>query len=367
MSLYSSDEARVHDDIHGNEIKISSFPNPFQGNPYLNLLYSSLESEGVGYFPSGYFGQEWLRGNKNNATFIHFHWVGKFYENANGENSIPRLAMFLGKIWFARMLGYKVIWTAHNLYPHNRSRNLKAWIFRFLFVHSVNIVFVNFNRAKDEVARLFLLRSNVHVIPHGNYRPVYPVIPKQMDAKKALGLINSQFVFLLFGAIDPYKGPHSAIQSFSGFQRNDVRLIIKGQCLVPDYAEHLKALAGVDNRIELQIGRDDVSDAEVCQWMSAIDCVVAPYKDIFTSGVLYLAATFGKPIIAPRLGCFIEFEEEEFVFLYDPARIEIELFQCMERVLSADRDAVSEAAIKFADNHAWPDIAKKAARVLHDY
>lgn len=346
---------------------ISSFPNPFPGNPYLTLLYSSLRNFGFSYVDSGYFGQEWLRKNSGVIDYLHFHWVGGYYENLQGENSFPRLAIFLGKIWVARILGFRIIWTAHNLYPHNRKRNFKSWIFRLLFVHSVNIVFVNFKSAKNDIAKIFWRRSNVYAIPHGNYRPVYPNIPLQEDARRSLGLEKDKIIYFLFGGISPYKGPHAAIAAFSKVCSEHGKLVIKGQCLIPEYAEKLKAMAESDSRVDLQLGHHDVSDPEVCQWMSAIDCVVAPYEDIYTSGMLYLAATFGKPIIAPRLGVFAELEHEGFIFLYDPLRVDTELPECMTKILSMDQEAIARAATRFADMHEWLDIAKEAATILKNY
>ena len=217
------------------------------------------------------------------------------------------------------------------------------------------------------MANIFWRRSNVFVIPHGNYRPVYKNIPSQDDARQKLRLASNYVIYFLFGGISPYKGPHTAIKSFLKFEATQARLVIKGQCLLPKYAETISTMAAPDSRINLQLGSEDVPDSEVCLWMSAIDCVIAPYEDIYTSGMIYLAATFGKPVIAPRLGVCAELENEDFIFLYDPAHVDTELPECLAKVLSADRMAIAKAATKFSDMHEWSDIAKEAASILKDY
>lgn len=345
-------------------VTISAFPNPFLGNPYLQLLYSNLKRAGVSYVKSGHFGQEWLRENRGLIDYVHFHWVGGFYEDASGKVSFLRLIVFLGKIWFARLLGYQIVWTAHNLYPHNRERNWKARIARFLFVNSVSLVFVNFPKGVDDIKKIFHRSKGVFVVPHGNYREIYPSIPDRALARSRLGLPEGAYIYLLFGGISPYKGAHCAIEAIQKLDDPNAVLVVLGQCLLPDYREKLRALAAQDCRVQLRIGDKDVPDSEVSVWMSAIDCVVAPYQDIYTSGMLHLATTFGKPIVVPQLGVFVEMQDDPFVYSYDPDRIAGELPLRMKEVRSADVDVVREAAFRFADAHEWSDIGRQAAEVL---
>jgi len=49
-----------------------------------------------------------------------------------------------------------------------------------------------------------------------------------------------------------------------------------------------------------------VSEEDVPLFHHACDCVVFNYRQILTSGGVALAKSYGKPIIAPRLGCLHE-------------------------------------------------------------
>lgn len=345
-------------------MKISSFPNPFAGNPYLSLFYSALSEHGVSYVRSGHFGQEWLRENRGKIDFLHFHWVGAFYEDASGAISFSRLAAFLLKIWFARLLGYQIVWTMHNLYPHNRKRDWKAWLCRFLFLHSINAVFVTFEKASDDLRRIFRKEKNVFLLPHGNYRPVYPSIPTRNEARDRLGLNRDDFIFFLFGGISPYKGAHAAIRAMQEPSLEGSRLVVMGQCLNGDYEQQLTSLASGCSNVDLRLGKLDVSDEDVCLWMAAIDCVVAPYSDVYTSGMLYLAATFEKPIVSPKIGVFAGLEDVEFVFLYDASATPAGLPLAMRRAQEAEQAVVSSAARCFSDRHEWSAITARAAQSL---
>lgn len=341
------------------KLRISSFPNPFAGNPYLTVFYAALERKGVEYVRSGHFGQEWLRANRGQIDVIHFHWVGVYYEDSHGKVSFGRLFAFLMKIWFARALGYQVVWTMHNLYPHNRPRDWKAWLCRFLFLHSISAVFVTFKMAATDIERLFRRRRNVFLLPHGNYKDVYPQIPARSEARAQLGLPDDPFIFFLFGGISPYKGAHTAIQAMDQLRGKGVRLVVMGQCLIPDYEAEINRLAAGNPDVTLLIGKDDVPDEEVCRWMAAVDCVLAPYDDIYTSGMLYLAATFGKPIIAPRIGVFEELGDAPFVYRYEKQDIKVGLPDQMIRASEGDAVRVGQAARAFSDAHDWSLITER--------
>jgi glycosyltransferase involved in cell wall biosynthesis len=51
--------------------------------------------------------------------------------------------------------------------------------------------------------------------------------------------------------------------------------------------------------------------------MSAADVLVLPFQDILTSGSALLAMSFGKPVIAPRMGCIPEIFDSKGAFLYN--------------------------------------------------
>ncbi|MFO1432210.1 MAG: glycosyltransferase [Candidatus Competibacteraceae bacterium] len=352
---------------HSSVPVIASFPNPFPGNPYLALLYTHLERESVKYQYSGHFGQEWLRANRGKITFLHFHWIGEYYADSNGNPSILRMLIFVAKIWLARSLGYQIIWTMHNLYPHDRKSTFKEWFCRLLFIQSVNLIFINFPGARDDLRRLFRRTRNIFVVPHGNYRPIYLDIPDREIARRALGLSDEDYIFFLFGGIRPYKGVHKAIAALAQLTDERITLIVMGQCLDQKYQSQLITLAENDKRVKLMLSKEDIPDDLMNLWMAAVDCVLAPYENIYTSGTLYLAATFGKPIISPRKGIFIELDDVPFVITYDPEADTSTLATKLSEVKQADLDKIQQSARQFADAHEWSDIAKHISKILYSH
>jgi len=331
------------------------------------MLYQSLGEHGVMYVPSAHLGQSWLREMRGKIDFIHLHWPGYSYENNQKRISIWLLINFIARIWFGRLLGYRFLWTVHNLFPHDRQRGVLAWVARFLVVHSVNIILVNFDTAKDDIARLFLRRKRVHVVPHGNYRLVYPEIPSQALARERLGIESGTRNFILFGGINPYKGAHAAIEAFKQLKETDLRLYIVGQCLQPSYQKLLTKLSNDDNRIRLNLGKDDLPDIKVVDWIASTDVVLAPYREVYTSGVLHLATTFGKPIVAPQQGVFKTLNREAFAYIYSFEEEKQMLPNKMIAAICQFQDqAVAKSAKIFADRHDWSFIAKDLTIILQE-
>lgn len=343
-------------------VAISSFPNPFPGNPYLDILYRHLAQEGILYVRSGHFGKEWLFANRGRVDWIHIHWPGYVYSDGKGGASLLKASIYVAKLWLARILGYRIVWTLHNLYPHNRRRNWKEWLARALIVHSVNTIVLTFPAAREDVRR-FGRRGWFPVIPIGNFRPVYPVIPDRLAARSALAIDPHAYVFLVFGGITPYKGAHAGIEAMRRIDSPTARLFVVGQCLEIGYRQHLETLAAEDPRVRLELGRNDIPDELVALWMSATDCVVAPYESVYTSGVLYLAATFEKPIVTPNIGMFATLSREDFVRKYDwltPQGIA----ETMNQVMITDQSSLARSARRFADAHEWKDIARRFSAIL---
>jgi len=148
-------------------LRISSFPNPYPGNPYLTLFYDHLRENGVDYVRSGYFGRSWRREKRGKIDYLRFHWPSFDYSAAAARRSLAAMAKIIGNVHAARMMGYKIIWTMHNLYPHERQNATLEWLFRFAFVRSVDLVFVHSPAARDDLWRRSRRRRSVHVVRIG--------------------------------------------------------------------------------------------------------------------------------------------------------------------------------------------------------
>ncbi|HLY39427.1 MAG TPA: hypothetical protein VKU61_15390, partial [Candidatus Binatia bacterium] len=101
-----------------------------------------------------------------------------------------------------------------------------------------------------------------------------------------------------------------------------------------------------------------VPDAEVQVFMNAADLVVLPYRAVLSSGAAMLALSFGRGIVAPRVGCLAELERTGAAILYDPA-VADGLAAALRRALDADAAALGERARRFARSLSWDAIARR--------
>jgi glycosyltransferase involved in cell wall biosynthesis len=107
---------------------------------------------------------------------------------------------------------------------------------------------------------------------------------------------------LFFGRITEYKGLDVLIRAFqmSQVRTPDLQLHIIGEGDMRPYGHLLAAARNVT------VVNRWVSDEEVPEIFQSADIVVVPYTSASQSGVIALAASFGRPVIATRVGAISE-------------------------------------------------------------
>jgi glycosyltransferase involved in cell wall biosynthesis len=222
---------------------------------------------------------------------------------------------------FLAVLRIPVVWTVHNLYNHERkNRRLERFAYGLAF-RTASKVIVHCGHAASRLRsqlRAAATRSQkIVVVPHGNYASAYPNAISRADARARLGLAEGDFVFLSLGAIREYKGGVELADAFAAIDPpRDTKLVIAGPLSDDRVRRRLcEQMATLGDRALLR--PDFVAREDIQIYLNAADVFVAPFRDILTSGSVILALTFGKPVIAPRIGCLPETLGEASDLLYD--------------------------------------------------
>jgi glycosyltransferase involved in cell wall biosynthesis len=159
---------------------------------------------------------------------------------------------------------------------------------------SLDVVFVLGERAREQVLETWRPRGPVVVIPHGDERALRAgrPIPPVADAPPTV---------LFFGTWSPYKGVDVLLDCWPEVLRHvpAARLVLAGSPADAD----LNALLGRVDALERVDARPGyVPTDQVAQLFAAARVVVVPYLRASQSGVVHLAYTFERPVVATAVG-----------------------------------------------------------------
>lgn len=270
---------------------------PRDGNPYQELLHDQLRRRGarIRYAaqltPSHTLNLlllplELAAARLTGTRLAHLHWVFGF--GLPGGRRTRRAA----QLWFAvviaviRLLGLRLVWTAHNVLPHEPVFADERAARRRL-VRASDLVIAHSLPTLDGLAAIRAHPRRVAVIPHGPF-PAPPLPPPQARGR-----------FLFLGAIAEYKGVEDLLAAFAALPRHvRATLTVAGSCPDPGLAARLRALADrAAGRVTLRLQR--VPDDELADLYAAADIVVLPFRRVTTSGSALLALGHGRPLLIP--------------------------------------------------------------------
>lgn len=349
---------------------IASFPPVLKTNPYQRLLYTELEELGFPLANNSTLRMRWLWRARKRVRFLHFHWVHGYYRFARGPGPLcgvlswVLLAAFAGRLVLARALGYRVVWTVHQVFPHEKGnvlldrsgRRILAALATTLLAHDVETA----GRARSA----FASRRVVHVVPHGSYVGVYPERRARAAVRGELGIPEDARALLCFGDLRGYKDVELLLGAFADAAHDGLVLVVAGSPRNASDGDAVRAAAADDPRIfpVLRFVPDDA----VAELFHACDVAVIARGDGGTSGSLILALSMGMPTIAADTGAYRELVGVDAGWLFRPGD-RASLAAAIGRAASEDgqrlalRAAAASARVAQLD---WRVIATQTAQIL---
>jgi len=233
------------------------------------------------------------------SQIFHILWNNKF-------EFFDRTLLML----YYKLLGKKIVFTAHNVNAGKRDAN-DSWLNRVTLraqYHLADHIFVHTELMKKQLIEEFQIREEfASVIPFGINNSVPDTALTSAEARRKLGIEDGEKAILFFGALRPYKGLEYLVEGFLQLAAKDplYRLIIAGQ----PRKEAEEYLTKILQRIETDPNRGNVilklefiPDDETELYFKAADVLALPYTHVFQSGVLFLAYGFGLPVVACEVG-----------------------------------------------------------------
>jgi D-inositol-3-phosphate glycosyltransferase len=276
VSLYSCDETRMPNDS-------------FAMVPSYRAIY--------GPDPSWRRGLRYVRGTllallgslRSGAEICHLH----FFHVGPLE--------FLNVV-LARLLGLRIVVTAHDVQtfvPHLSVPHLAQRAYRI-----ADVVIAHNKIAREELIKHFRISSErIAVIPHGNYLHVIDDHLTRDMARTRLGLPPAANVLLFFGQIKEVKGLDVLLRALPDIieRHPGTLLVIAGREWKDDFSKYWRIVHenGLERNCVTHIRH--IPSSEVPVFYRAADLVVLPYRKIYQSGVLLMAMSYEKPVLASDL------------------------------------------------------------------
>jgi glycosyltransferase involved in cell wall biosynthesis len=203
-----------------------------------------------------------------------------------------------------RRQGVKIVYTVHNVLPHDAAAKLRSYYAEIYGLADQLI-------CHDAAARRKLIEefaqspSRISVIAHGPLLPPGQATSSD-SARQRLGLLSQECLILWQGILRPYKGVGFLLDVWKQVRSENgrARLIIAGggdEAIEREIREKVAAL-NVSHSVRLDLRF--VSVAELQDYHSAADVLVYPYSEVTTSGALMTGIGYGKAILASRLPAF---------------------------------------------------------------
>ncbi|MHB1389999.1 MAG: glycosyltransferase family 4 protein [Thermoleophilia bacterium] len=276
--------------------------------------------------------------------------------------------------------GTGLVCTAHDWLPH-RKRSYHAFLLAAFYRVFYRIV------VHTESGRGFLrdglnvAADRIAVIPHGDYGFFLTDEGLTREtARQRLGLEADRFWFLFFGRVDPHKGLDAAIRALALMKpvRDNQEagaatgvlpgLIVAGKPETGDMQTYEQLIDDLNLRDRVRLFTRHVPVPDIQLFFQAADAVVLPYRESSTSGILYLAMGFRKPVVACAVGGLQDTVIDGVTGILVPPGDDAALARAMDSVAgdSATRRKLAAGWSGIEAEHSWEAIAERTLDVYQE-
>ncbi len=215
----------------------------------------------------------------------------------------------LFNVLLARLLLLRVVITAHDV---ESFRSEWSGIKSMVYGLADGVIAHNRVSQRELVRVLGMPERKIHVIPHGNYLGHVGAMPPAEAARAKLGLPRNATVLLFFGQIKEVKGLDLLLDAAASIKADlpELVVLIAGKMWGQDFAQYQGQIDRLGLRDHCVAHVRYIADDEVAAYYAAANLVVLPYRRIYQSGVILMAMSYGKPVLAADLDGMTEVIED---------------------------------------------------------
>jgi glycosyltransferase involved in cell wall biosynthesis len=219
---------------------------------------------------------------------------------------VPRgipFEMWLLKL--ARALGVRVVYTVHNVLPHDSSAALRER-YRNIYQFADQLIAHDEHTRKKLGDEFGIPAAKVRVIPHGPLFDEPPEAGSALRERERLGIAAEACIVVCQGIIRPYKGIPFLLDAWkkvaAAHPNAVLRVVGTGDADLLDGIRAKVKELGLEKSVLLDLRFLTVDEVRSC--LDAADVLAYPYKDITTSGALLTGVNYGKAVVATALPAF---------------------------------------------------------------
>ena len=263
-------------------------------NPYHRLIYGLQGSNEKIQIGRKDFQDLQAFGQTRKNPILHLHWDDRIFGRGDDHETNMSVARnYIEEVSSFKQRGGKILWTIHNREPHNLiDRETFLWGRKQLAPLSDIIHVHALHAARHMIEDWDVAPEKIRIIRHPSYLGAYEdaatTLARQLPQTK-----NRQFLF--FGMMRWAKGLSTLRDAIGRLSNhtNAYSVEMVGS-IQPRFLRRLNSLSDNPNVI-LRPGR--ASDKELQEVFARSQIFLAPFDNVFTSGSVMLAQTFGLPVI----------------------------------------------------------------------
>jgi glycosyltransferase involved in cell wall biosynthesis len=256
-----------------------------------------------------------------------------------------------GLIKLLHLFGCRVIYTAHNLFPHElKPKHIKKYA---RIYHTVDHIIGLTNYTREQIVGQFeILSEKISVIPHGDFDALFSQYGfNKALAKKVRDKAADRKIIAFLGNIRPYKGLDYFIEAFPLIKQQlpESFFLVAGSVLIGDEKNLKCKLAENCKPDEFWVDIRFLQIEDLKAYLAVTNVLVQPYVSASQSGNTAMAYAAGIPLISTNVGGLGEMTEDGKTGYV---------------IVPEDPNAIAEAVAKCFANDNYTKMSRNARKVV---